>query len=147
MKKKLWHSCFPVNFANFLRTTFSQNTSCIAVLAAAASFYWPFSHLPFTSLWLASYRYLIPTVFVLQLSYFYDSWSYLPVFYFLFLKLNLFPALHFRYIYIYIYIYIHILCHCHVLTHGHTIITMNIAILQWKGADIFWLINFIFLLV
>ena len=22
LKKKLWHSCFPVNFAKFLRTTF-----------------------------------------------------------------------------------------------------------------------------
>ena len=26
-KKKLWHSCFPVNFAKFLRPTFLQNTS------------------------------------------------------------------------------------------------------------------------
>ena len=43
--------------------------------------------------------------------------------------------------------YIYILCHYHVLTQGHSIITMNITILQWKGADIFLLINFIFLLV
>ena len=28
LKKRLWHSCFPVNFAKFLRTPFSQNTSC-----------------------------------------------------------------------------------------------------------------------
>ena len=27
LKKRLWHRCFPVNFAKFLRTTFSQNTS------------------------------------------------------------------------------------------------------------------------
>ena len=27
LKKRLWHRCFPVNFAKFLRTPFSQNTS------------------------------------------------------------------------------------------------------------------------
>ena len=27
LKKKLWHRCFPVNFAKFLRTPFVQNTS------------------------------------------------------------------------------------------------------------------------
>ena len=27
LKKSLLHRCFPVNFANFLRTTFLQNTS------------------------------------------------------------------------------------------------------------------------
>ena len=27
IKKRLWHRCFPVNFAKFLRTPFSQNTS------------------------------------------------------------------------------------------------------------------------
>ena len=27
IKKRLWHRCFPVNFAKFLRTSFSQNTS------------------------------------------------------------------------------------------------------------------------
>ena len=26
-KKRLWHRCFPVNFAKFLRTPFLQNTS------------------------------------------------------------------------------------------------------------------------
>ena len=26
-KKRLWHRCFPVKFAEFLRTPFSQNTS------------------------------------------------------------------------------------------------------------------------
>ena len=26
LKKRLWHSCFPVNFAKFLRTPFLQNT-------------------------------------------------------------------------------------------------------------------------
>ena len=27
LKKTLWHSCFPVNFAKFLRTPFLQNTN------------------------------------------------------------------------------------------------------------------------
>ena len=27
LKKRLWHSCFPVNFVKFLRTPFLQNTS------------------------------------------------------------------------------------------------------------------------
>ena len=27
LKKKIWHRCFPVNFAKFLRTPFLQNTS------------------------------------------------------------------------------------------------------------------------
>ena len=27
LKKRLWHRCFPVNFAKFLRTPFSQNRS------------------------------------------------------------------------------------------------------------------------
>ena len=27
VKKRLWHRCFPVNFAKFLRTPFLQNTS------------------------------------------------------------------------------------------------------------------------
>ena len=27
LKKRLWHSCFPVNFVKFLRTLFSENTS------------------------------------------------------------------------------------------------------------------------
>ena len=27
IKKRLWHKCFPVNFAKFLRTPFLQNTS------------------------------------------------------------------------------------------------------------------------
>ena len=27
IKKKLWHRCFPLNFAKFLRTPFSQNTN------------------------------------------------------------------------------------------------------------------------
>ena len=27
LKKRLWHRCFPVNFAKFLRTTFLKNIS------------------------------------------------------------------------------------------------------------------------
>ena len=33
LKKRLWHRCFPVNFAKFRRTSFSQNTSGWLVLA------------------------------------------------------------------------------------------------------------------
>ena len=29
LKKRLWRSCFPVNFTKFLRTTFLQNTSSV----------------------------------------------------------------------------------------------------------------------
>ena len=32
LKKRLWHKCFPVNFAKFLRTPFLQNTSWRLVL-------------------------------------------------------------------------------------------------------------------
>ena len=32
LKKRLWHRCFPVNFAKSLRTPFSQNTSARLVL-------------------------------------------------------------------------------------------------------------------
>ena len=32
LKKKLWHKCFPVNFAKFLRTPCSQNTSARLLL-------------------------------------------------------------------------------------------------------------------
>ena len=28
LKKRLWHRCFPVNFAKFLGRPFLQNTSC-----------------------------------------------------------------------------------------------------------------------
>ena len=35
LKKGLWHRCFPVNFAKFLRTTFSQNTSARLLLELA----------------------------------------------------------------------------------------------------------------
>ena len=33
-KKRLWHRCFPVNFAKFLRTPFLQNTSRPLLLLA-----------------------------------------------------------------------------------------------------------------
>ena len=32
LKKKLWHSCFPVNFVKLLRTPFSQNNSARLLL-------------------------------------------------------------------------------------------------------------------
>ena len=41
LKKRLWHRCFPVNFANFLRTPFLQNTSggcfCQSTMTVATS--------------------------------------------------------------------------------------------------------------
>ena len=33
LEKRLWHRCFPVNFAKFLRTPFLQNTSGRLLLA------------------------------------------------------------------------------------------------------------------
>ena len=37
LKKRLWHGCFPVNFAKFLRTPFLQNTSGRLLLRNEAS--------------------------------------------------------------------------------------------------------------
>ena len=41
LKRRLWHRCFPVNFAKFLRTAFLQNTSerlllCIIIICFPA---------------------------------------------------------------------------------------------------------------
>ena len=48
LKKRLWHSCFPVNFAKFLRTPFLQNTSgcCFLRFLFITVFFWclPYSH-------------------------------------------------------------------------------------------------------
>ena len=38
LKDRLWHRCFPVNFAKFLRTLFLQNTSWRLLLEVAFSF-------------------------------------------------------------------------------------------------------------
>ena len=38
LKKKLWHRCFPVNFAKLLRTPFSQNTSGRLLLSICDAF-------------------------------------------------------------------------------------------------------------
>ena len=38
LKKSLWHRCFPVNFAKFLRTPFLQNTSGRLLLHVVAFF-------------------------------------------------------------------------------------------------------------
>ena len=88
IKKRDFGTGFPVNFAKFLRTPFSHNRtplSYLAVLATAASFYWSFSNLPFTSLQLA-----IGTLYSVNLFYnvtnFCDSCSYLPSLLFLLLK-------------------------------------------------------------
>ena len=42
LKKKLWHRCFPVNFAKFLRTPFLQNTSGRLLLCFMAFSDWEF---------------------------------------------------------------------------------------------------------
>ena len=39
LKKRLWHWCFPVNFAKFLRTHFLQNTSGPLLLDAILHLY------------------------------------------------------------------------------------------------------------
>ena len=39
IKKRLWHRCFSVNFANFLWTTFLQNTSGQLLLKITKSFH------------------------------------------------------------------------------------------------------------
>ena len=43
LKKRLWHRCFPVNFAKFLRTPFLQNTSG-RLLLKGVSFNFLFKH-------------------------------------------------------------------------------------------------------
>ena len=37
LKKRLWHRCFPVNFAEFLRTPFLHNTSGLLLLKVELS--------------------------------------------------------------------------------------------------------------
>ena len=39
IKKRLWHRCFPVNFAKFLRTPFSQNASGRLLLSLPEQIY------------------------------------------------------------------------------------------------------------
>ena len=39
LKKRLWHRCFPVNFAKFLRTPFLQNTSGRLLLYVSQYFF------------------------------------------------------------------------------------------------------------
>ena len=39
LKKRLWHRCFPVNFAKFLRNLFLQNTSS-GCFSYKSVFYW-----------------------------------------------------------------------------------------------------------
>ena len=42
LKKKLWHRCFPVNFAKFLKTLFLENTSGRLLLRFMAFSDWEF---------------------------------------------------------------------------------------------------------
>ena len=86
-KKRLWHSCFPVNFAKFLRTPFSQNTLLLALAGRLGDCC--FLLLIFLS---TSFH-----LFTTQL-FFMIAVAIFPVFCFLFLKLNLFPALHLCYV-------------------------------------------------
>ena len=39
LKKRLWHRCFPMNFAKFLRTPFLQNTSGRLLLSSLCTWY------------------------------------------------------------------------------------------------------------
>ena len=41
--KRLWHRCFPVNFAKFPRTTFLQNTAGRLLLNQTSLFFWKIS--------------------------------------------------------------------------------------------------------
>ena len=95
LKKRLWRSCFPVNFASF----FSQNNFCnlgdcqqMLLLFIDLSL----SLSPSLTRQLGIARQLSYTCcvcFTTQL-FFMIVAAIFPVFYFLFLKLNLFPALH-----------------------------------------------------
>ena len=91
LKKRLWRSCFPVNFAKLI----SQNSSWnLGDCQQKCCF--------FLSIFLSSQQYCIASqlsytycvCFTTQLFFFMTSAAILPFFYFLFLKLNLFPALH-----------------------------------------------------
>ena len=44
-KKRLWHRCFPVNFAKFLRTTFFRRTSLVAASRLIASSFYSYGKL------------------------------------------------------------------------------------------------------
>ena len=68
LKKRLWYSCFPVNFAKFLRTPFSQNTLLSCRFGDCCFFLLIFLS-PSFHLFVASYRYLILSESILQLSY------------------------------------------------------------------------------
>ena len=50
LKKKLWHRCFPVNSAKFLRTPFLQNTfgRLLLILFVACFLYFPLSKISAT---------------------------------------------------------------------------------------------------
>ena len=49
LKKRLWHRCFPVNFAKFLRTPFLQNTSGRLLLTGIIHYILLYFRLAFTS--------------------------------------------------------------------------------------------------
>ena len=91
-------TCFPVNFAKFLRTPFSQNTSSIFLSCSLGDccFFLLIFLSPSFHLFVATYT--IGTLY--SVSLFYNLTNFViavvifPVFYFFFLKLNLFPALH-----------------------------------------------------
>ena len=57
IKKRLWHSCFPVNFAKFLRTTFLPNTSGRLLL-----FYWMYYQL-----WIRFYKMVYTQVIITRM--------------------------------------------------------------------------------
>ena len=69
LKKRLWYSCFSVNFAKFLRTPFSQNTRLIFAVLTHCCFFLLICLSRSFHLFLASYSYLILSESILQLSY------------------------------------------------------------------------------
>ena len=93
LKKRLWRSCFPVSLAKLLRTPFSQNTSwslgdcCFFLLI----FLPPSFYLFVASQLQVPYTHCV--CFTTQL-FFMIAIAIFPVFYFLLLKQNLFPALY-----------------------------------------------------
>ena len=77
-KKSFWHRCFPVNFAKFLRTSFSRNNSgrLLLDLVSKTVFKRPVMKVQHSSLWHLQYlkyqsRYFPFPVFLKRFNFFY----------------------------------------------------------------------------
>ena len=69
LKKRLWHRCFPMNFAKFLRTPFLQNTSW-RLLLMQSNFLSLYSLIKQFSIFLCStFYFLLKTFFLLLMTY------------------------------------------------------------------------------